>query len=148
MCKLHKAIHGLKQALRAWFAKLHGAVLFLGFISAKSDQSIFIKVTPLHQTYLLVYLDDILIIGSDHECIPSLVYNVNKAFALEDLGEMSYFLGIRVSKLPNWHIHLSQRKYIIDILSSTKIQYAKCMSTPRTSGLKLTAQWSDPVQQT
>lgn len=91
VCKLHKAIYGLKQAPRAWFEKVHGAVLSCGFISAKFDQSHFIKVTYLHQIYFLVYVYDILITGSDHEGITTPFHNLNKAFALNDLGEMSYF---------------------------------------------------------
>lgn len=59
VCKLHKALYGLKQVQRAWFKKLHGALLSLGFVSAKPNQSLFNKVTPQCSIYLLVYVDDI-----------------------------------------------------------------------------------------
>lgn len=42
VCKLHKAIYGLRQAPRACFEKLYGTLLSFGFISVKSDQSLFI----------------------------------------------------------------------------------------------------------
>lgn len=134
VCKLHKAIYGLKQAPRAWFEKLCGALLSFGFISAKSDQSLFIKITPLHQICLLVYVDDILITGSDHEAITSLINNLTKIFALKDLGELNYFLGIQISKLPNGSIHLSQNKYVAGLLSRAKMASAKGLKTPMTSG--------------
>ncbi|RVX22010.1 Retrovirus-related Pol polyprotein from transposon RE1 [Vitis vinifera] len=46
VCRLHKALYGLKQAPRTWFEKLHRALLSFGFVSAKSDQSLFLR-TPL-----------------------------------------------------------------------------------------------------
>lgn len=56
--KLH-TLYGLKQAPRAWFDKLYGTLLHLGFSSAKFDQSLFIKTTSEYKLYLLVYIDDI-----------------------------------------------------------------------------------------
>ena len=61
VCKLNKSLYGLKQVPRAWFEKLHQALGTLGFSSTKSDQSLFIKITPTYSTYILVYVDDILI---------------------------------------------------------------------------------------
>ncbi|RVW84060.1 Retrovirus-related Pol polyprotein from transposon RE1 [Vitis vinifera] len=46
VCRLHKVLYGLKQAPRAWFEKLHQVLLSFGFVSAKSDQSLFLR-TPL-----------------------------------------------------------------------------------------------------
>lgn len=123
-------------------------MISFGFISAKSDQSLFIKATHIHHIYLLVDVDDILIKGKDHKGITDLVHNLNEAFALKDLGELSYFLGIQVSEQPNGHIHLSQRKYIIDILTHAKMQSAKSMNTPMTNGLKLSGHGSEPFQDT
>lgn len=103
--------------------------MFFRSTSAKFDQSLLVKVTPQHRIYLLVYVDDILA-GSDQEAIN----NLNKAFLHLDLGQMKYFLGIQVSILSNGNIPLSPRKYIIDLLSRAKMQYAKSDTTPTTSG--------------
>lgn len=70
---------------------------------------------------------------------------LDKAFALKDLGQVN-FLGIQVSLLPNGAFHLSQRKYFTAFLSRPKMQYAKGISTPMTSGQRLTAYGSDPVK--
>lgn len=72
------------------------------------------------------------------------VYNLNKVFALKDLGELSYFLGIQVSKLPNGSLHLSHKKYVTNLLSRAKMQSAKSMDTRITSGQRLSAYGSDP----
>lgn len=84
-----------------------------------------------------MYIDDILVIDSDQEYVNTLIYNLNKSFALNDRGQINYFLGIQVSTLPNGYIHLSQREYVINVLSRTKIQYAKSVNTPMTNGQKL-----------
>lgn len=96
VCKLHKALYGLKQAPRAWFEKLHGTLLSLGFTAAKSDQYLFVKTTPQFSIYLLVYVDDILITGSDTQSVTTLIQSLNNTFALKDIGNISYFLGFRL----------------------------------------------------
>ncbi|KAL6350242.1 hypothetical protein AAG906_004187 [Vitis piasezkii] len=100
VCRLHKALYGLKQAPQAWFEKLHQVLLSFGFVSAKSDQSLFLRFTLSHITYFLVYVDDILITGSDTTAITSLIAQLNLEFSLKDLEEVHYFLGIQ-NPLPN-----------------------------------------------
>lgn len=73
VCNPHKALYGLKQAPRAWFDKLHRALISFDFVSAKSDLSLFVKITPQHNTYLLVYVNDILLTGSDQQVINTLI---------------------------------------------------------------------------
>lgn len=73
VCKLHNALYGLKQAPRAWFEKLWTALTQFGFSSAKSDQSLFIRFHSQHMTLVLVYVDDILITGSDSTEVVSFI---------------------------------------------------------------------------
>lgn len=91
-----------------------------------------------------MYVDDILISGS-YTSHYYLIKNLNQSFTLKDLGQVNYFLGIQVSSLPNGGLHLSQRKYIIDLLRA-KMQYAKGINTPITSGQRLTSYGSNPVK--
>uniref|UniRef100_A0A803NT42 Reverse transcriptase Ty1/copia-type domain-containing protein n=1 Tax=Cannabis sativa TaxID=3483 RepID=A0A803NT42_CANSA len=87
ICKLQKAIYGLKQALRAWFEKLSSILLLIGFSSAKKDHSPFIKATPNSCLYVLIYVDDILITRSNEtEVITSLITSLSTLLALKDLG--------------------------------------------------------------
>lgn len=116
-----------------------------GFSSAKSDQSLFIQVTSDWSLVVLVYVDDILITISSQSVVESLVQKLNSLSALKDLGEVDYFLGIQVKSTENG-IHLSQKKYVTDLLCKTKMQYAKCVSAPMTTGQKLTSYGSDPVE--
>ena len=84
-------------------------------------------------TYVLVYVDDILVTGSNVNEVPSLITKLNHSFALKDLGEISGFLGIQVTHTADG-FHLSQRKYISNLLCKSKMQYAKGLTTPTDTG--------------
>lgn len=97
VCKLHKAIYGLKQALRAWFTRLSTFLLEIGFRGSLVDTSLFIYIHGPVQIYMLVYVDDILITGTHLSVIHSLIARLQQEFPLKDLGPLSFFLGIQVT---------------------------------------------------
>lgn len=148
VCKLHKALCGLKQAPRAWFEKLHGALMALGFTSARSDQSLFVRISSKSVIYLLFYVDDILITGNNPSDVNSLIQDLNREFALKDLGNLNFFLGIQATILPNGNYHFSQKKYITDLLVRAQMHNAKGVNTPMTSGQALTSNGSVPFNNT
>lgn len=121
LCELHKTLYGLKQAPSAWFEKLHGTLISFGFVLAKSFQSLFFKITPQYSIFLLVYVDDILSTGSDKLAVTTLIQSLDKAFDLRNLDHISYFLGIQIRSLPNGGFHLSQQKYITNLLIRAKL---------------------------
>jgi hypothetical protein len=136
VCKLHKAIYGLKQAPRAWFTRLSNFLLELGFKGSLVDTSLFIYVHGNIQIYMLVYVDDILITGTHARVIYSIIAQLQYEFPLKDLGTLSYFLGIQVTKDASG-LHACQTKYISELLHKTHMTEAKPSKTPCTSGSKL-----------
>jgi hypothetical protein len=70
--------------------------------------------------YILVYVDDIIVVSSSEEATSTLLCNLEKDFALKDLGELHYFLGIEVEKI-NGGILLSQNKYVEDLLQRKRV---------------------------
>lgn len=98
VCKLHKALYGLKQAPRAWFDRLRAFLLSFGFSSSKSDCSLFIKYTATYRLFILVYVDDIIVMGSCSYAIQQLVSKLNSELSLKGMGELNFFLGIQVQK--------------------------------------------------
>lgn len=51
--------------------------------------------------FLPIYVDDIIVVSSRQETVPTLLQDLQKEFALKDLGELHYFLGIEVNKIAN-----------------------------------------------
>ena len=78
---------------------------------------------------ILIYVDDTLITSSSHIQVALFIAKLNSEFALRDLGRLTYFLGIEVSYHEN-SIHLSQTKYVSNLLHRTKMFDTKPVKTP------------------
>jgi hypothetical protein len=115
VCKLDKAIYGLKHAPRAWYSCLSTKLIQLGFRTSNADTSLFIFRRGSVQIFLLIYVDDIIVASSCDQAIDALLNDLWSDFALKDLGQLSYFLGI-VVRLCSDGIILTQEKYTNDIL--------------------------------
>lgn len=133
-CHLKKAIYGLKQAPRAWYDQLSIFLKSLGFTTSRADTSLMVRLSSAHCCYVLIYVDDIIIMGSSSVAISTLISDLHRKFALKDLGPLSYFLGVEVFMPPSGGMFLSQKKYILDLLSRTKMTDAKAIATPMISG--------------
>lgn len=72
VCKLHKSLYGLKQSPRAWYARLHAALLLWGLIQSNSDPNLYYSHTERDTTVLLVYVGDILLTGSNPKLLEHL----------------------------------------------------------------------------
>ena len=145
VCKLRKALYGLKQAPRAWFDKLKHSLLQIGFVNSKADNSLFIKYTKVSCVFILVYVDDIIITGSHNKEVCNLIIILNRVFSLKDLGNLHFFLGIEVTPTTTG-LHLSQKKYIGDLLKRAKMDNAKPLPTPMISGLHLSTTNGSPIE--
>jgi hypothetical protein len=141
--KLHKVIYGLKQAPRAWFTRLSQAIFELRFHSSSVDTSLFIYYHSNVILYLLVYVNDILITGTNTTILYSIIKWLQYVFALKDLGDLGFFLGMQ-AHCDSTSLHIRQRKYIVDLLHKSSMACAKPYSSPIVSGSKLSASISDP----
>lgn len=149
MCLLHNSLYGLKQALRAWFQRLSSALISLGFRGSKTDPSLFIYSDHGTIMYMLVYVDDIILTRNNNRAIDHIVYSLSKSFAVQDMGPLSYFLGIEVVHKAS-DIILSQRKYINELLARENLSHSKSVPSPCTTSANLSlgdnALFDDPVK--
>ena len=136
VCKLNKALYGLKQAPRAWYDKLKGCLTSWNFTNSKADTSLFVRHDVKCIILVLIYVDDILITGPDFDLLESFIAKHSKVFALKDLGLVTYFLSVEVSYTDHG-MHLSQTKYIKDLLSKASMQNCKEIDTPFSTCYKL-----------
>lgn len=137
VCRLKKPIYGLKQAPRAWYMALKHHLLEIGFKNSLADTSLFTFIAGAQQTYILVYVDDIIVTGSDPRHVASVLQSLGHRFSIKDPVDLHYFLGVEVTRSPKG-LHLMQRRYILDLLTRTNMLDAKTMSTPMQTTLKLT----------
>ena len=138
VCRLKKSLYGLKQSPRAWFGRFCKEVCSLGFQQSNADHTLFFKHHQGKVVILVVYVDDIVITGNDDEGIQSLKKMLAKSFEVKDLGFLHFFLGIEVA-YGTQGIHLSQRKYVLDLLAETGMLESKPAATPIEPNIRITA---------
>lgn len=144
VCKLCKAIYGLKQAPHTWYHELRQFLLTFGLTNSHADTSLFISNTDGNLMYLLVYVDDIIITGASEGAEQTFIHLLASRFSLKDLGPLAYFLGVEVMSHAQ-SLLLSQRKYIKDLLTRTHMMDAKPVSTPLSTDPLLTFHSGPPL---
>jgi hypothetical protein len=137
-------MHDLKQAPRAWFARLSSKLIALGFTASKVDVSLFVFKTTGIQMYMLIYVDDIIIIMSSPSATEKLLGQLRQDFAVKDLGRLNYFLGIQVRESSNGLL-LMQHKYISDLLIRTNMLQSNGVATPMLLSDKLSLDGGTPL---
>eukprot|EP00253_Pinus_taeda_P015492 PITA_15492 len=96
VCHLKKSLYGLKQAPRAWYAKMDSFLLGIEFSRCHSDNTIYTKKVGKSLIILVLYVDDIILIGSDPNFINHVKSGLKKKFEMIDLRHLHYFLGLQV----------------------------------------------------
>ena len=99
VCKLKKSLYGLKQAPRQWYKKFESVMGEQGYRKTTSDHCVFFqKFSDGDFIILLLYVDDMLIIGKNASRINQLKKQLSKSFAMKDLGPAKQILGIRITR--------------------------------------------------
>lgn len=136
VCKLQRALYGLKQSPRAWFGRFSLAMKKYDFRQSNSDHTLFLKHKLGKVTALIVYVDDIIITRGDEEEISRHQKQLATEFEMKDLGGLKYFLGIEVARSRQGNF-LSQRKYVLDLLTKMGMLECKPADTPIIQNHKL-----------
>ena len=94
-CRLKKALYGLNQAPKAWYGRIDGFLMSLGFTKSKANSNLYYKVVDGGLMILLLYVDD-LFLTSEEKFIDDCKKKLVVEFEMRDLGMMHYFLGLEV----------------------------------------------------
>jgi hypothetical protein len=140
VCKLKKSLYGLKQAPHAWYARIDGYLMSLGFSESVVDANLYYKVDNGESLILILYVDDLFLIGAEH-LITWCKHELASEFELKDLKLMHYFLGLEVWQRTD-EIFLSQGKYTVEILRRFGMTDCKSMTTLMVANLKKLSEYS------
>ena len=99
-------------------------LLRLGFICNKAGPSFFNLQTHKGKIFLLLYVDNINVKGSNPPYVSELVLQPGKKFAMKDLGPLHYSLRIEVKYFVGG-IHLNRRNYVVELLSMIEILWTR-----------------------
>ena len=136
MYKLNKALYGLKQAPRAWNKRIDQFFEGIGFMKCISEHGVYVKNAEGSRIIICLYVDDLLITGNSEKSIESCKAELMKEFEMNDLGMLSYFLGIEFTQTKSGVI-MHQTKYTRDLLKKFNIEQSNPTTTPAETGMKL-----------
>ena len=143
VCKLHKSLYGLRQSPRAWYARLHTALLAWGLTQSHSDPNLYFSHVGNHTIALLVYVDDILITGSHFTLIAQLKQHLHNNFKTNDLGPIHRYLGVQFDRTPTG-LRMHQTDYALSILHLFNMESCSPSHTPLPEGLSLSKDSATP----
>jgi hypothetical protein len=96
-----KSLYGLKQAPRTWFLHFKAFLLSIGYHASKADSSLFILHTSTATSYILLYVDGIILTAGSTSLLHLVIQQLHSEFAMKDLGPLSHFLGIHLTPTPS-----------------------------------------------
>lgn len=131
MWKLLKALYGLKQGSPAWNRTLRRLLKAIGFVLSKADPSLYVRLNGTETTFILVYVDDLLIAAQKLETIQGIKSELSTEFQIRDPGNVTMFLGIHIHRDRSTHrVFLSQENYTKTVLERFGMADCKVGNVP------------------
>ncbi|CAI7835867.1 unnamed protein product [Closterium sp. NIES-53] len=134
--RLKKALYGLKQAPRQWYLKLRGVLEEIGFTPSSADHSLFMLGEGEQRSFMVVYVDDILIFSASSDLVKEVMLKVQDKFKCKALGDVSFYLGLHIERdVEKRCMRVHRRKYL-EALAASFGQSEGHVATPFPSGFK------------
>ncbi|GJW08059.1 putative ribonuclease H-like domain-containing protein [Tanacetum coccineum] len=127
--KVVKALYGLHQAPRAWYATLSTFLLKSGYRRGTINKTLFIKKDRNDIMLVQVYVDDIIFGSTKKSWCDEFEALMKSRFQMSSIGELTFFLGLQVQQKEDG-IFISQDKYVAEILKKFDFASVKTASTP------------------
>jgi hypothetical protein len=123
--KLRKSLYGLKQAARVWNQAISKCLIDLKFVQSKQDNCLYINNSNEEVCYLIIHVDDMLMVSKDSDLINRLASQISKIFELKSLGDAKQFIGINIDRQSTGNFAINQSTYIDKIAESFDLQDSK-----------------------
>ncbi|GJV07396.1 retrotransposon protein, putative, ty1-copia subclass [Tanacetum coccineum] len=131
VCKLQRSIYGLKQASRSWNKRFDEEIKKTDFIQNPNEPCVYMKASGSNVTFLVLYVDDILIMGNNIQMLQEVKSWLCKCFSMKELGEAAYILEIKITcDRSKRLLSLSQSAYFEKILKKYRMDKSKRGFTP------------------
>jgi hypothetical protein len=139
LCRLKKSLCGLNQSPRKWYLKFDRFMIEQGYSRCHSDHCVYFKrLENGSYIILLLYVDDMLVLGSNMNDINVLKKKLSNSFTMKDLGAAKKILGMRITRdKKNCKLTLSQGEYIEKVLERFRMKNEKLISTYLAGHFKL-----------
>ncbi|GJX23681.1 putative ribonuclease H-like domain-containing protein, partial [Tanacetum coccineum] len=124
-----KALYGLHQAPRAWYARLSTFLLKHNYRRGTIDKTLFIKKNSRDIILVQVYMDDIIFGSTNQTWCDEFEVLMKGEFEMSAMGELTFFLGLQVKQQPDG-IFISQEKYVQDMLRRFDMESVRPATTP------------------
>lgn len=149
MRKLKKSLYGLKQAPRKWYLEFDMCMSEQGYTRCHSNHCVYLKrKNDGNYIILLLYVDDMLVAGSNMQEINVLKRKFTNSFSMKDLGAAKQILGMRITRdRKNKKLTLSLSKYIEKVLKIFNMKNEKPVSIPFASHFKLSKEVCPKTQE-
>ncbi|GJS24427.1 retrotransposon protein, putative, ty1-copia subclass [Tanacetum coccineum] len=126
VCKLQRSIYGLKQASRSWNKRFDKEIKRFGLDQNLDEPCVYQKASESNVTFLILYVDDIIIMGNHIPSLQSVKDYLGKCFTMKYLGEAAFILGIKIYRDRSKRlIRLGQNAYMDMILKRYKMENSK-----------------------
>ncbi|CAI7920454.1 unnamed protein product [Closterium sp. NIES-54] len=136
LLRLKKALYGLKQAPRQWYLKLRGVLEEIGFTPSTADHSLFMLGEGEQRSFMVVYVDDILIFSPSSDLVNEVMLKLQDKFKCRALGDVNFYLGLHIERdVERRWMRVHQRKYL-EALAANFGQSEGHVATPFPSGFK------------
>ena len=126
---LKNALYGLKQAPRAWCSRINYHLIGLSFKKSLSEFTLYVKHDGANILIISLYVDDLLVTGSNANHIDEFKLEMKKAFEMTDLDLMNYFLSMEIKQNHN-EVFICRKKYTREILKNFQMEDCEAMNTP------------------
>ena len=141
VCLLKKSLYGLNQSPRQWYKKFDSFMVSIILSCSNYDSCAYFKELSSGEfIYLLLYVDDMLIVTFNMEEIIRLKEQLGSAFEMKNLGAAKRILGLEISRdRPNRKLFLSQKEFAGKVIRRFGMEKAKIVSTPLASHFNFSA---------